>query len=273
MSDRTPHPSRPVDDDISLTATGLCLQIGSRVLVRDINLTIRRGEFWCIVGANGTGKTTLLDTLAGLRPPQSGAIELTGRPRHDLRPAQAAYLCGYLPQGGDALEGMTALQAALLGRHPHRAGRLWESNEDIAIAIAALAQVDMAGMAERDVSTLSGGERQRVAAAALLAQDPLIYLLDEPLNHLDLRHQIALMDLLAAQARVHRRAVVITIHDLSLAARYASHVVLMPAQGTAAALAQIGPAATVLQPEAIGTAFGHPVRRLTLDGITVFVPV
>lgn len=271
---RSSHPpvAAPQPGDALLRADGLRLQIGARVLVQDLHFVVRPGEFWALLGANGSGKTTLLNALADLRRPQAGRLELLGRERHAWRPGEAACLCGYLPQGGDGLYGLSALQAALLGRHPHRGGRLWETEEDMALARAALERVDLAGLAERDIGTLSGGERQRVGVASLLAQDPLLYLLDEPLNHLDLHHQVALMDLLQARTRDHGRAVVATIHDLTLAARYATHAVLMPAPGQSRAQALAGPAAQVLQPEALGRAFGHPVRRLSHEGVTVFVP-
>jgi iron complex transport system ATP-binding protein len=270
--DTSPTPATLGRGDALLRAEGLRLHIGARVLVQDLGFEVRHGEFWVILGANGSGKTTLLNAVADLRRPQAGRLLLAGRDRRDWRPAEAARLCGYLPQGGDGLYGVSALQAVLLGRHPHRAGRLWETGEDIALAHAALARVDLAALAGRDIGTLSGGERQRVAAAALLAQDPGLYLLDEPLNHLDLRHQVALMDLLQAQTREHGRAVLATIHDLTLAARYATHAILMPAPDDAQAHALAGPAAEVLQPAALSRAFGHPVRRLSQDGLCVFVP-
>ena len=255
-----------------LHATGLRLQIGPRVLVQGLDVAIRPGEFWCLVGANGSGKTTLLNALADLRRPQAGQIVLRGRPRSAWSAAQAACLCGYLPQGGDGLYGITVLQAALLGRHPHRGGRLWESDEDVAIARTALERLDLLALAGQDVATLSGGERQRVGVASLLAQDPLIYLLDEPLNHLDLHHQIQLLELLRCQAVEHGRAVVAAIHDLTLAARYASHAVLMPAPDDPNREARVGPADDVLQAPLLSRAFGHPVRCVEQDGVRVFVP-
>jgi iron complex transport system ATP-binding protein len=252
-----------------LAIRALTLAAGSRTLLRALSFAVRGGEFWCVLGANGAGKTTLLNALAGLHGPlAAGAIELLGRPLAQWRAADAARVRGYLPQHVDALFGVTALQAALLGRHPYRDGRLWESAGDLERAHAALAQVDLAGCAARDLGTLSGGERQRVAVAALLAQDPQLYLLDEPLAHLDLKHQIVLMKLLRAQACAARRAVVATVHDTTLAARFATHALVI---GAGEAGWEAGPADEVLTAAVLSRAFDHPVRRLADGDRVAFV--
>jgi iron complex transport system ATP-binding protein len=261
-------------DATLLTCTDLGLRVGnksrSRGLIEGLNLTARRGEFWCVLGANGAGKTTLLHTLAGLRAPDGGSLALAGRPMARWSARDAACLRGFLPQGGDALFGLSALQAVLLGRHPHsrsQFGLSWESDEDLAIAHAALERLDLADLAEREVSSLSGGERQRVALAALLAQDPLVYLLDEPLNHLDLRHQLGVMALLRDQALRQGRLVMASVHDASLAARFATHALVIVGPGRCVA----GPADEVLTDEVLSAALGHALRRIEVDGQTLVV--
>jgi iron complex transport system ATP-binding protein len=254
-----------------LAVHAVTLAAGSRTLLRALSFAVHHGEFWCVLGANGAGKTTLLDALAGLHarhagPRHAGTIALQGRPLSQWSAADAARVRGYLPQHTDALFGVTALQAALLGRHPHRDGRLWESTNDIERTLAALAQVDLADCAARDIGTLSGGERRRVAVAALLAQDPQLYLLDEPLAHLDLKHQIALMKLLRALASDAQRGVVATLHDATLAARFATHALVIGAGQWAA-----GPVAEVLTAPVLSRAFDHPVRRLAAGGQVAFV--
>jgi iron complex transport system ATP-binding protein len=154
----------------------------------------------------------------------------------------------------------------LLGRHPHLARWAWEDDEDRALALAALRVVDADGLAGRDVTTLSGGERQRVGIAALLAQQPLLLLLDEPVAHLDLRHQLIVLDHLAALVRDGRHAVVLSLHDLNLARRYATHALLLGPGGP-----RLGPVDEVMTEEALGMAFGHPVTRAEVAGRTVFV--
>lgn len=257
-----------------LSCIDLGLRVGnarrSRQLIQGLNLTARRGEFWCVLGANGAGKTTLLHTLAGLRAPDAGSLHLAGRVMAQWSARDAACLRGFLPQGGDALFGLSTLQAVLLGRHPHSRSQLgltWESDEDLAIAQAALERLDLVDLADREVSSLSGGERQRVALAALLAQDPLVYLLDEPLNHLDLRHQLGAMALLREQALDHGRLVIASVHDASLAARFATHALVIVGPGRCIA----GPADDVLTDEVLSAALGHALRRVRVDGQTLVV--
>lgn len=257
-----------------LDCVHVTLRVGNawrgRVLLEGLTLHARRGEFWCVLGANGAGKTTLLHTLAGLRAPESGHLALAGRPMAQWSARDAACLRGFLPQGGDALFGLSALQAVLLGRHPHsrsQFGLMWESDEDLAIARSALDRLDLAGLSDREVSSLSGGERQRVALAALLAQDPLVHLLDEPLNHLDLRHQLGVMALLREQALDHGRLVMASVHDASLAARFATHALVIVGPGHCVA----GPADEVLTDEVLSAALGHALRRIQVDGQTLVV--
>ena len=253
-----------------LALRGLRLAIGARVLVEGLTLTVEAGQFWAVIGPNGAGKTTVLATLAGLAPPAGGTVELLGRPLAAWRPAEAARVRGLLPQHVEPLLGVSALSAALLGRHPHQGRSLWPSwdaAEDVRLALDALAALDVRELASRDMASLSGGERQRVALAGLLAQDPPLWLLDEPLSHLDLHHQHAAMRLLRARADAHGRGVVASVHDLSLAARFASHALVFAGGGRCIA----GRADAVLTEATLGAAFGHPVRRLAQDGVVALV--
>jgi len=250
-----------------LEVRSLALRMGPRELLRGLALRVERGQFWAVVGPNGAGKTTLLAALAGIAAPQAGQIDLLGKSIATWKPADAATVRGFLPQHVEPLFGVSVLQAALLGRHPHQGRRfaqMWESAEDVSIAIDALEQVDLHGLASRDVATLSGGERQRAAIASLLAQDPLLYLLDEPLSHLDLHHQHAVMELLRGRVGDGDHAVVASVHDLSMAARFATHALVF----TGGASCVSGAAATVLDETTLSAAFGHRVRRL-VDGETV----
>ena len=216
-----------------LRTHALALRAGPRELVRGLDLRVERGQFWAVIGPNGAGKTTLLATLAGLAKPAGGRIEL-------------------------------------LGRHPH-AGRhgwaLWESADDVALARAAIERMGLAALAAREVASLSGGERQRVAIASLLAQDPQLALLDEPLTHLDLHHQQAVMRLLRERALEGEGAVVASVHDLSLAARYATHALVFTGGGACAG----GSAADVLDEATLSAAFAHRVRRLADGDLVAWV--
>lgn len=258
-----------------LQTHALTLRVGERVLVDWLDLAVATGECWCLAGPNGAGKTTLLGTLAGLRPvesrPQRGAtiagsgrVEIGGKPLAQWRAAPLARVRALMPQQTRDAFGATALEVVLAGRHPYLTqGRwgAWESDEDVAAAMAALTQVGMEAFAARDVTTLSGGERQRVSLAAVLAQATPLLLLDEPVSHLDLHHQIDALEQLSRHAQRDGAAVIFSCHDLNLARRFATHALLLDGRGGWRA----GPVHEVLSAEHCSDAFGYPLR-LIRDG-------
>ena len=256
-----------------LEAEGLALQVGERWLCCEFSLKLAAGECLALLGPNGAGKTTLLHTLAGLRAPSVGQVRLGGRP-YAAWPAQdAARFRGLLAQQQPDRFAASVLETVLIGRHPHLGRWGWEGAADRRIAHAALADVGLADMAARDVLTLSGGERQRVAIAALLAQAPRLFLLDEPLNHLDLHYQIATLELFRRRVQGEGSAgtghgVVMVLHDINLAARYADHVILLDGRGGVCA----GDRDSVLQAGLLSQAFGHPLRRFDVGGRITFIP-
>jgi len=251
-----------------LEVQDLTLRVGARTLVRDLSFRLGAGEMWCLLGPNGVGKSTLLHTAVGLREPQGGAVRLAGRPLAQWAPNEAALLRGFLPQTLHDAFSASVMDSVMLGRHPYLARWQWEAEGDRDIALAALAAVDLAGFDERDVLTLSGGERQRVALAALLAQDPPLLLLDEPLSHLDLHHQVMVLEHLGRLARERGKGVLFTVHDLNLAARFAGHALLLTPQGGA----RQGPIDAVMIESELWCAFGHRVTRVDAAGRTLFVP-
>ncbi len=204
-----------------LGVTELAVGIAGRRFCEQLDFAIAPGECAVIVGPNGAGKTTLLAALAGLRAPSHGRIAYNGQPIEGLDPRQRARQRAWLPQYDHDAFPATVLETVLVGRHPHVKPWRWESAHDMATARAALASVDLGGLESREVATLSGGERRRVAIACVLAQDAPLLLLDEPTAHLDLRHQIAILDLLASYKRERGAALVLVLHDLHLALRYA----------------------------------------------------
>lgn len=245
------------------------LAVAGRPLLAGLSLRVLPGERWCVLGPNGSGKTTLLQLLAGLRVPDRGEILLEGTPyrRWDAREAAAAR--GYLAQTQGYAFRSTVRACVLLGRHPHL-GRLgWPSAQDDEHVLAAMSAMDLALLGERDVLTLSGGEQQRTRLAALLAQDPRLYLLDEPTTHLDLGHQAALFQTLTAACERAAKAVVFSTHDLALAARFSTHALVL---GGARCSARIGPSAQLLSDGVLSAAFGFPIATVrTPDGLA-FVP-
>lgn len=245
----------------------LVLQVGERVLVRDLSFRLNAGEVWCLLGPNGAGKTTFLHTAVGLREPQGGAIRLAGRPLRHWSPDEAARLRGFLPQSVHDAFSASVLDSVMLGRHPYHMRWQWEGKDDREIAFAALKAVDLVGFEERDILTLSGGERQRVALAALLAQDAPLLLLDEPVSHLDLHHQVLMLTCLGDLARERGKGVLFTIHDLNLAARFASHALILTPAGTV----RQGPFDAVMTEADLWCAFGHRVARVEAAGRTLFI--
>ncbi len=250
-----------------LSCQGLALAVPGRTLCRDVAFDVRAGECWVVVGPNGAGKTTLLHTLAGLRKPAAGSVLLAGESLEDCAPRRRAQRLGFLPQDTFDAFPASALEIALGGRHPHIPRWHPESASDVQLARNALVAVGMNDAASRDVQTLSGGERRRVALAMLLAQDPEVLLLDEPTNHLDIAHEVRSLDLLASLARTRGRAVVMALHDLTLAARYATHVVLMGCAGV-----EVGLAATLLDAEKLSALYGQQLVAVAHPRGRAFLP-
>ncbi|WP_354682111.1 ABC transporter ATP-binding protein [Cupriavidus necator] len=244
------------------------LRAGQRVLAENLTLDIGPGELWCIAGPNGAGKSTLMSVLAGLRHADGGSVEIDGIGTTQVAPAVLARQRAYLPQAVHDTFSMSVLDAVRVGRHPHLSGWGWTGREDERVVHDVIRAMDIEALAARDVLTLSGGERQRASLAAALAQQAPLLLLDEPVSHLDLRHQIVVLEQLAGLARAGRHAIVVILHDLTLALRYATHALLMAEDGTALH----GPAAEVLTPERCSRALRTPIVSVT-DGVhTALIP-
>jgi len=258
-----PMPSwnEPVSNCPVLELQALQLRAGARVLLDGLSLSVRAGELWCVVGPNGVGKSTLMSVLAGLRKPDGGAVLLDGRAPLEIAPAALALQRAYLPQAVSDTFSMRVRDAVAVGRHPHLSGWGWARREDDAVVAAVMRELDLDALAARDVLTLSGGERQRVSLAATLAQQAPLLLLDEPAAHLDLRHQIMVLDTMAGLARAGRHAVIVILHDLNLARRYATHALLLAEDG----LCLHGAAADVLTPAHCSHALRTPIVSVS-DG-------
>lgn len=242
------------------------MSVGARRLVAGLSLEFVPGEFVAILGRNGSGKTLTLHTLLGLRKPRGGAVYLDGVAMEGLSRKAVALRLGLLAQDVEESFVTTALEAVLVGRHPHLKLWQWETAADERIAHEALAAVDLEGFAGRRTDTLSGGELRRVAVAALLAQEPAVFLLDEPSNHLDPAHQVGILGLFR-ELCTGGRTVIATLHDPTVAARYADRVLLLHGDGRWAA----GPARELLTAERLSELYLSPMLELEKDGRRVFV--
>jgi iron complex transport system ATP-binding protein len=251
-----------------LEARELSVEIGGKTVVDRMNLSIAAGERLAILGRNGAGKSTLLSTLAGLRPPLAGAVLLDGEDCSLLPPRQAALRRAWLGQFQNDPFGSTVLETALTGRHPHLGRWDWESSRDVELARGALAAVGLSGMETRQVHTLSGGERQRLSIATLLTQAAMLYLLDEPLSHLDLNHQMAVRDLFAGTARDCGAAVVMVLHDPALAHRFCDRALLVYGDGRYA----LGTVDDILTAKTLSELYGYGLRQIDDQGHRCFIP-
>ena len=250
-----------------LTANGLDIRVGERLLCRGLELDLTPGQCWAILGGNGSGKTTLLHTLAGLLPVVRGKIELDHTPLTTLARRTVAQRLGLLLQESHDPFPVTVLENVLSGRHPHLGRWQAEGEADLTIARDALATMDLAGMEQRLVQTLSGGERRRLAIATLLTQAPQLLLLDEPLNHLDLHHQQQLLHLLRGLA-AKGRTVVMVLHDPNQALRYCDRALLLFGDGTW----ESGGCEELLTVERLGSLYRHPIRLVREGTERLFIP-
>ncbi|MBD2845496.1 ABC transporter ATP-binding protein [Paenibacillus sp. IB182496] len=208
-----------------LEASHLTVAYGDKPIVQDLNLTIPQGRITVFIGSNGCGKSTLLRTVARLLKPVEGAVLLDGRDIASMATKEVARQLAILPQGPSAPEGLTVRQLVRQGRYPHQSWLKQWSAEDERMVQAALQATRMEALADRAVDALSGGQRQRAWIAMTLAQGTGTLLLDEPTTYLDLTHQIEILDMLDELNAAERRTIVMVLHDLNLAARYADHIV------------------------------------------------
>jgi iron complex transport system ATP-binding protein len=251
-----------------LSCENLALRVPGRTLCPALSFAIEPGQLWAVLGRNGSGKTTLVHALAGLQRHANGAVRLDGTALASHTNRQRAREIGVLLQQEDAEFWGSVHEYVLLGRFPHARSWFAWRREDEEIASAALETVELAGLAQRRFSTLSGGERQRARIAQLLAQAPRIFLLDEPLQHLDLKHQARTLALFRDLARSDARGIAMVLHDALWPGRFCSHALLMHDDGNALA----GPARDVLTRANLERLYGCGLEELTHAEGRYFVP-
>jgi len=246
----------------AVIGSGLGYQIGSSVLLHDVDFDLAPGELLGVIGPNGAGKTTLLQLLAGELDPTSGVIEIAGHDIADGSLDEMALRRSVLPQQHLLQFAFRCLDVVLMGRYPHGGSE----SEARAVAERAMVETDTAHLADRLYTTLSGGEQTRVSFARVLAQETPLLLLDEPTGSLDLRHQEIVMSILRGLA-AHGVAIVAVLHDVNLAARFADRIMILN-NGSVEA---IGTPNEVLRPEVLRSVYGldvtvirHPVEDCPL---------
>lgn len=232
----------------------LGISAGQRSLITGLNWQVKRGEFWCVLGKNGAGKTSLLHTLAGTATPTQGSVLLSGQNIAALDTLTLSRRRGLLLQSYSDVFHESVFNVVAIARTPHRSGAQWDTAADTAAVRLALQCVNLEEKMNSDITQLSGGERQRVGLAALIVQSPDLLLLDEPTAHQDVAYQLKTMNLLRDLAQKH--AVIASCHDINQAARFATHVLLLGDHQH-----WLGPVDEVLEAERLSQVFGCSFRR------------
>ncbi|MCM3651538.1 ABC transporter ATP-binding protein [Metabacillus litoralis] len=214
----------------SIETNALTLSYGDTIIINELNVKIPKGEITVFIGSNGCGKSTLLRSIARLLKPKEGSVLLEGKAVAKLPTKEVAKQLAILPQGPVAPEGLTVLQLVKQGRYPYQSWLKQWTEEDEAAVKSALEATRMQDFAERPMDSLSGGQRQRAWIAMTLAQKTDIILLDEPTTYLDMTHQIEILDLLFELNERENRTIVMVLHDLNLACRYAHNIVALKDQ-------------------------------------------
>jgi iron complex transport system ATP-binding protein len=252
----------------SLVCQSLDVSIAGKDICSELNLELKPGQFWGLLGPNGIGKTTLLKCMAGLTAPDSGSVLLESQVIDKLPRRAVARLLGMLQQHTVYVFDASVLETAMTGRHPHLDYWEREGPRDKQKALDAIRIVDLAGFESRSVTGLSGGEARRLAFASLIVQEPVILLLDEPTNHLDMNHQIRIMDHVEKQVTEQLRCTMVALHDVNLAARYCNHILMLFGEGDW----QAGPVDKLLNQENLERLYQCPVETVQTSTGKRFLP-
>ncbi|GAA1009785.1 cobalamin/Fe3+-siderophore ABC transporter ATP-binding protein [Acrocarpospora pleiomorpha] len=257
--------------DPDLRASALHLAYDDRPVVENLDLAVPPGRITAIVGANACGKSTLLRALARLLAPRQGTVRLDGRALQSIPTRELAQRMGILPQAPIAPEGITVIDLVTRGRSPHQTWwRQWSKADQEAVQNA-LNATGVADLADRAVDELSGGQRQRAWIAMAVAQGTPVLLLDEPTTFLDMAHQVDVLDLITDLNRRENRTIVMVLHDLNQACRYADHVIAMKSGRIIAE----GTPADVITPETVEEVFDLRCQ-ITADpvsGTPLIIPI
>ena len=269
--DHVPHVSAEAPTTTTLAGEDLCLAYDDREIVERLSVAIPTGKITVIVGPNACGKSTLLRALARLLKPKRGTVLLDGRSIHKTPTKEVATKLGVLPQSPVAPEGITVADLVGRGRYPHQGWfRQWNADDRAAVdgALEATGTLDIAA---RPVDELSGGQRQRVWIAMTLAQGTGLMLLDEPTTYLDLAHQVEVLDLLVDLNQREGRTIVLVLHDLNHACRYAHHLVAMRGGSIVAE----GSPDRIVTPELVTEVFGMEAQIIAdpVAGSPLVIPI
>ena len=207
--------------------SGISLGYKDKIVLKDINLNITKGEICIMIGANGCGKSTLLKSMARILQPWTGTVHLNEKDIHSSSTKEIARLLSFMPQSPFAPDDLTVFNLVKQGRYPYQNIFHQWTEEDERIVQSALAITELSDIAQKAFGQLSGGQKQRVWIAMILAQDTDVILLDEPTNHLDIKYRIEILDLLKKLNRDEGRTIILVLHDINLACRYAHNLIAL----------------------------------------------
>ncbi|GGE09561.1 ABC transporter ATP-binding protein [Marinithermofilum abyssi] len=210
-----------------LQGIGLSKNFQGKYVIRDVDITVRRGEIIGLIGPNGSGKTTLVRLLSGEETPDSGQVVLEGKPLVAFAAKERAQRVAVLPQEGLSPVAFTVQEVVAMGRYPHESAWSWLERRMDSMVETVLTKTGLTEDRHRPVQHLSGGQRQRVAIAKAMAQEPHCFILDEPTTYMDIAHQIAVLDEIKEWQRERELAVLVVFHDLNLAAHYCDRILAM----------------------------------------------
>ena len=253
------------DFSVVLETKNLNVQVPGRTLINNLNWQVRQGERWCLIGRNGAGKSTLLKIIAGIQVPFSGEVLWLNKSIATYSPESLAKVRAYAEQSPVGGIGLRAIDVVLAAQ--------WSQHESAAtsyeLAVDALKTCDVAHLANAQWQTLSGGERQRVALAACFAQNTQALILDEPTSHLDVGHQVSLLNTLVERGQSCQQTVIASLHEISLIGRGFTHALLLIEDGSYL----VGTVADVVNPANLQKSLGHPITvATTASGQTIYIP-
>lgn len=214
-----------------LVLSDIAVRNNGNALIENLALDISPGQAWAVIGPNGAGKTSLLKTLAGLRPASNGHIHFQQRPLHEYSRRQIANQLGYLSENDAESFPLSVYDCVLSGSYSQHGRFTGPARQHHAACEHAIAQTHLNNFRQRPITHLSAGERRRVAIARLLVQQPRLALVDEPVNHLDIKQQLDMMDLLVENFLTRERALVVILHDIRIARKYCSHALILYGNG------------------------------------------
>lgn len=235
---------------MKLNVNGVRFRYGSRDILQDVELEAKSGEVLAVIGANGAGKSTLIRCINRILKPYMGTVFLDGKEFSRFNAKERACMMGYVPQTAKDVFSFNVMETVLMGRKPHISWGI--GKRDLEIVNAVLLRMGLKQFVERQLYELSGGERQKVLIARALAQEPEVLLLDEPTSNLDVRHQLEVMELVQGIALQQKKCVLMVVHDLNLAARFADQILMLKDGVVFAA----GKPQDVLVPENIKAVYG-----------------